>query len=375
MEEPLISITVCVRDGVDWVDGCLKSLTQQTYPAIEILAVDDGSSDGSTEALRQWHDPDGARGPPVRVHCQSTLGLSAGRQWALENANGDWVAITDIDVRPEPDWIMNMMAETTPVSEEERVVAVTGRTIFEQAEDTVSRLRSVEIAAKYRSRPRRTSLANGPCSMFHRSSLLAIGGFDPEWYHAEDMEVSLRLIEAGGTIVYAPDALVRHVPEIGLKRFLSKRRRDARAHVRIVRHFPKRKRAGPGFDFLGSSAPVLILLPLWMVIGLCSLPFFGLLLTSEPTTLTDVMAWWQFKVLGASFVFLLLHEILLWRGPLGVVHRGLLRMDDRSKIIVILGVRRVTFLWSIALWIGLLYGIGDALFARNGHNPWWRKSE
>ena len=38
--------------------------------------------------------------------------------------------------------------------------------------------------------------------------------------------------------------------------------RDARAHVRIVRHFPRRKRIGPGLDFIGSSTLVLTVLPL-----------------------------------------------------------------------------------------------------------------
>ena len=52
--------------------------------------------------------------------------------------------------------------------------------------------------------------------MFKTNELIAIGGFNPEWYHAEDMEVSLKLIEAGGTIVYTPYAVVNHVPETGL---------------------------------------------------------------------------------------------------------------------------------------------------------------
>ena len=167
-----MSITVCVRNGAHWIEGCLESLLEQTYPSFEVLVVNDGSTDGAEEILAPYHDPDGVNGRPVRVHHQPPLGLSAGRQWAVEHATGEWVAITDIDVRPEPDWIANMVAQIAPVDEQERVVAVTGRTVFEQADDLVSRLRSVEIAAKYRSRPRRTSLANGPCSMFHRASLM-----------------------------------------------------------------------------------------------------------------------------------------------------------------------------------------------------------
>ena len=43
--------------------------------------------------------------------------------------------------------------------------------------------------------------------------------FDPSWYHAEDMEVSLKLIANGGSIVYAPEAVVAHVAESGRSDF------------------------------------------------------------------------------------------------------------------------------------------------------------
>ena len=360
-------MTVCVRDGAHWIEGCLDSLLEQTYSSFEVLVVNDGSTDGAEEILARYHDPEGANGTPVRVHHQPPLGLSAGRQWAVEHAIGEWVAITDIDVRPEPDWIANMVAQIAPVDEQERVVAVTGRTVFEQADDLVSRLRSVEIAAKYRARPRRTSLANGPCSMFHRASLMEVGGFDPAWYHAEDMEVSLRLNQAGGTIVYARDALVKHVPETGARHFLAKRRRDARAHVRIVRHHPKRRRQGPGFDFLGSSTMILCLFPLWMAFMVSVFPFLVGLYSGNMTVDRSALEHWEGQVLLVSIVALLVHELLLWRGRLGVVNREVMRSTHHGKFIAMLGVRRLTFLWSLALWQGLLLGCLDALLGRNGH--------
>jgi cellulose synthase/poly-beta-1,6-N-acetylglucosamine synthase-like glycosyltransferase len=365
--DPFVSVTVCVRDGAHWIEGCLDSLLEQTYSSFEVLVVNDGSTDGAEEILARYHDPEGANGTPVRVHHQPPLGLSAGRQWAVEHAIGEWVAITDIDVRPEPDWIANMVAQIAPVDEQERVVAVTGRTVFEQADDLVSRLRSVEIAAKYRARPRRTSLANGPCSMFHRASLMEVGGFDPAWYHAEDMEVSLRLNQAGGTIVYARDALVKHVPETGARHFLAKRRRDARAHVRIVRHHPKRRRQGPGFDFLGSSTMILCLFPLWMAFVVSVLPFLAGLYSGNMTMDRSALEHWEGQVLLVSIVALLVHELLLWRGRLGVVNREVMRSTHHGKFIAMLGVRRLTFLWSLALWQGLLLGCLDALLGRNGH--------
>jgi cellulose synthase/poly-beta-1,6-N-acetylglucosamine synthase-like glycosyltransferase len=345
----------------------MKSLLHQTHSSMEILVVNDGSTDGAEAVLDPFHDPDGKRGVPVRVHHQPPLGLSAGRQWAVEHATGDWVAITDIDVRPEPDWVANMVAHVQPLDDAERVVAVTGRTVFEQANDLVSRLRSVEIAAKYRSRPRRTSLANGPCSMFEREALLAVGGFDPSWYHAEDMEVSLRLIQAGGTIVYARDALVKHVPETGARHFLAKRRRDARAHVRIVRHHPKRQRSGPGFDFLGSSKLVLCMLPLWVATLLTSLPFLSGVVIGVGASDGSIFDRWEGQLLGVSFLLFCLTELFLWRGRFGVVNREIMRSTRGSKFVAILGVRRLTFRWSLALWQGVFLGLLDALLGRNGH--------
>ena len=116
-------------------------------------------------------------------------------------------------------------------------MAVTGRTRFLVGKDLSSKVRSEQIERKYGSRSRaerRWRTGRVPCSA---EALVAIGGFDPTWYHAEDMEVSLRLLSAGGTIVYAPTAVVEHLPEEGYRRFLRKRRRDARAHLRIIHHF------------------------------------------------------------------------------------------------------------------------------------------
>ena len=371
-ENPLVSVTVCVRDGVDWVDGCLESLTAQTHRPLEIIAIDDGSSDGSKEKLLAWHQEEGEI--PIRIFTQDAKGLSAGRQLALKQTQGEWVAITDIDVRPEPDWISNMILEIHPIDSQEKVVAITGRTVFEHAGDVVSRVRSVEIATKYRSRPRRTSLANGPCSMFERESLLGIGGFNPTWYHAEDMEVSLRLIANGGTIVYAPDAVVHHVPEIESGRFLAKRRRDARAHMRIIRHFPRGKRQGPELDFIGSSTFVLTVFPLWIMALVTGIPFLFSFITQPDWTWEDAKYWWQTRLLLATLGLMLIHEFILWRGPLGVVNRGAIKQGKWS-LLTIFKIRNLTLRWSIALWQGLFLGINDAIRGTNGHRKLFGKNK
>ena len=59
MPEPMVSITVCVRNGAHWIRGCLDSLKAQTYASFEILVVNDGSTDGAESVLDPYHDPEG----------------------------------------------------------------------------------------------------------------------------------------------------------------------------------------------------------------------------------------------------------------------------------------------------------------------------
>ena len=62
MDTPMVSITVCVRDGASWIQGCLEALLTQNYPSFEILAVNDGSMDGAEAIMDAYHDPEGLRG-------------------------------------------------------------------------------------------------------------------------------------------------------------------------------------------------------------------------------------------------------------------------------------------------------------------------
>ena len=276
-----------------------------------------------------------------------------------------------------PDWIEALMAARNGL-EDEDVMAVTGRTIFEEGDDLVSRLRSIEIERKYRSRPRRTSLANGPCSMFRADALLEVGGFEPAWYHAEDMEVSLNMVAAGGTIVYTPEAMVRHVPEEGRQRFAAKRRRDARAHVRIARRWPRRARKGMRFDFLGTPLLVLAMMPLRLASWASFLAALG----------PPVLWWAQNSTdgilppdLAASFAIattfwvgaVLLAEATMWFSALGAVTREVLSDVRRRRRLTWLlsrqsyALRMLLLSWSWALWRGLVLGGWDALTGRNGH--------
>ena len=330
---PLVSLTVCVRDGIDWIEDCMNALISQSYRPLEIIAVDDGSRDGGTEILQSWEGEH--EGISVTVLTQPATGLSAGRNLALQAAKGEWVAITDIDCRPDSYWIEEMMRVSEGIGGE-HVLAVTGRTIFDRGNTPIGKMRARSIASKYSSRPRIASLANGPCSMFDRESLLEIGGFDPSWYHAEDMEVSLRLIATGGVIIHTPAAVVHHVAESSLRLFLRKRHRDARAHMRIVRLYGRHGVRKPDgslhrHDFVGDAENVLMMLPLAFIgLGASIALSFVLPLFSPP---------WYIVVLTGGFWLILIS--LRWR----------------------------RLLWSASLWLGAMRGCVDAILGDHGHPP------
>ena len=327
----LVSITVCARNAENWVGQCLSSLISQDYRPIEIIAVDDGSSDGTLEKMLNFRDSKLDHNIEITVIGSEPLGLSAGRQLALESANGEWVAITDIDCRPYSNWISAMMSAYDKDSSE-NVVAITGKTIFSEGITRVSKIRSRTIQRKYEQRKRLVTLANGPCSMFRREALLAIGGFNPCWYHAEDMEVSLLLIQSGGSIIYESTALVQHVAEEGLLLFLRKRCRDARAHFRIIRKFGFQGVKNPSgsimkHDFVSDAEKVVLLLPIFLIgFSMC-----GLSLVVFPNPY-----WWEISALTLIF---LLYSLTKW----------------------------THILWSASLWYGGILGLCDATFRRRGH--------
>tara|TARA_A100001037_G_C15048135_1_gene588795 strand:+ start:40 stop:1035 length:996 start_codon:yes stop_codon:yes gene_type:complete len=331
----------------------MEALAMQTHRPLEIVAVDDGSTDGSRDRLQKWHDPEGknvaSNGIPIRVLAMEPSGLSAGRNLALEKANGEWVAITDIDCRPEPDWISNMAATT------EGVQAVTGRVVFDKGCTPTSALRSSIIAEKYAGRGEFVTLANGPCSMFRKDKLLEVGGFDPSWYHAEDMEVSMKIIASDGKIRYVPGAVVNHVPESSISLFYHKRKRDSRAHTRIVRRY-----RGVKHDFTGNSALLLTLLPTHLfelVAILMFLSNLGWQTASDPSSYMDALSW--------QILLLLLPGVVVT--TLLVFRLKLIDLTSSKRIRTSIQLIFIVNCWSTALWHGLLMGGLDALLGRNGH--------
>lgn len=98
----LISVIVPVYNVVPWLNRCVESIVNQTWRALEILLVDDGSTDGSGAMCDAWAEKDSR----IRVIHKPNGGLSDARNVGLDTAQGDYISFIDSD-----DWADVTMLE------------------------------------------------------------------------------------------------------------------------------------------------------------------------------------------------------------------------------------------------------------------------
>ncbi len=95
----MISVIVPVYNVEPYLPGCLDSILSQTYRDLEILLIDDGSTDRGGTICDEY----AAKDPRIRVFHTENRGLSAARNRGLDEAKGEYVGFVDSDDRIEPD--------------------------------------------------------------------------------------------------------------------------------------------------------------------------------------------------------------------------------------------------------------------------------
>lgn len=89
----LVSVIIPVYNVQEYLDECLSSMVNQTYQELEIILIDDGSTDGSGQICDLWKEKDSR----IQVIHQKNGGLSAARNSALNLCGGDWITFVDSD--------------------------------------------------------------------------------------------------------------------------------------------------------------------------------------------------------------------------------------------------------------------------------------
>lgn len=93
MNEALITVVVPVYNVEAYLDRCLSAIVRQTYQNLEILLVEDGSSDKSLQICEEW----AARDPRIRVIPQAHAGAGMARNTGMDHAHGAYICFFDSD--------------------------------------------------------------------------------------------------------------------------------------------------------------------------------------------------------------------------------------------------------------------------------------
>jgi GT2 family glycosyltransferase len=198
---PSVSVVVCAYNAADTIDDCLTALEHAKYPRLEIIVVDDGSTDATASRVRRYSK--------ARLIQTPNNGLSAARNVGLHAASGEIVTYIDADVRVDSLWLIHLVqpfVRSTAVATGGPNVAPSDDGWFSQC---VARAPGAPNHVMFDDR--HAEHIPGCNFAARRDALLAIGGFDPIFLRAgDDVDVCWRLQDGGGWIAFAPAALVWH---------------------------------------------------------------------------------------------------------------------------------------------------------------------
>lgn len=221
---PHITVVVPTFDRVELLRHCLTGIRGQSMAAekYEIVVVDDGSTDGTTELLSAQASSGRV---PLTWHRQSRAGPSAARNLGLLQARGELIAFTDDDCIPDCDWLASL---SSALPDDQRCAGVGGR--IRRARDT-SIGRYIDNAGLMSSWVE-DGVVEYLCTanaLFRVKALRDIGGFntslgrtvtsDISLGGGEDVDVGCRLRRAGYHLIVSDDGLVYHHHHDSIREF------------------------------------------------------------------------------------------------------------------------------------------------------------
>jgi rhamnosyltransferase len=210
---PKYSLVIPVRNGGDLLLECMRAVMSQTATPAEIIVFDTESGDGATAKLKAISGK-----TPFRLITISRHEFDHGgtRSAALNLARHDWVLfITQDAVFAESESVARLLL----ASRQAKVGAVYARQLphtnatplaatarfINYGQDRI--VQNLQSAA---SLGIKTWFTSNSCCLWHKPTLAKAGGFAPSLILGEDMHAAARIIQAGATVIYEPEAQVRH---------------------------------------------------------------------------------------------------------------------------------------------------------------------
>ncbi|HTZ95281.1 MAG TPA: glycosyltransferase family A protein [Terriglobales bacterium] len=196
---PKVSVVIPTYNRAAKVQKSVESALAQTFSDLEVIVVDDGSSDNTEKAVAERF------GDRVRYFYQSNQGASASRNKGIAEARGEWIAFLDSDDEWEPDkleWQLKTLEQFAPqcggcYTDVRLVNNSETRTFFQLAEESYRHTGEIgisEAALKLLVRPGGAGMVICLSSFMGRTDLIKkSGGFDLKLPYSQDSELLFRL--------------------------------------------------------------------------------------------------------------------------------------------------------------------------------------
>jgi cellulose synthase/poly-beta-1,6-N-acetylglucosamine synthase-like glycosyltransferase/peptidoglycan/xylan/chitin deacetylase (PgdA/CDA1 family) len=197
-----VSIIVPAYNEAANIAATVRSLVDSDYPRVEVIVVDDGSSDGTADIVRRL------RLPGVHVIRQENAGKPAALNTGIRHARGEVLVLVDGDTVFEPDAVGRLVQPLR----DGRVGAVSGNTKVANRRGLLGRWQHLEYVIGFNLDRRLFDVARcmptvpGAIGAFRRSALRDVGGVSEQTL-AEDTDLTMAVIRAGWRVVYTPDAV------------------------------------------------------------------------------------------------------------------------------------------------------------------------
>lgn len=237
-DTPEVTVLMCVYNGARYLDESVASIREQTLRDIEILIVDDGSTDETPAMLARYAVED----PRIRLLHADHQGPASARNVGLAQARGRLVALMDADDIARPDRLALQLAflrqnpDVVALGASAWHIGPRGRRLSVSDAGPASR----EELGRMRAAHEAVFLIT-PTVMLHRDTLRAAGGFRPDMVPAEDIDMWTRLA-ADHTVLSLRERLLQyriHGRSISTSRFFEQMHRFA-----LVQENADRRHAG-----------------------------------------------------------------------------------------------------------------------------------
>lgn len=137
-----LSVLIAARNEASRILACLEAVSKCTYPVhlLEIIVIDDGSTDDTANIVRQWGTAHGQSGIKV-LELRPGVGKKAALTAGMQEAKGAYIVCTDADCEPPRNWLL-LMAQSLA---QPQVKIVTGPVVFHREQSLLEWFQSLDL--------------------------------------------------------------------------------------------------------------------------------------------------------------------------------------------------------------------------------------